>query len=73
MPNEQNPAVEIRVCWNGLDRRNPHSGPVEYGSWHPDSPDRRKKLRDVVETGNVVNGEGSHWIEARVTSSTTNR
>jgi hypothetical protein len=68
MPDEQIPTVEIRICWNGVGRRNPSSGPVEYGSWQPDSLDRRKKLRELVVTGNAANGEGSHWIEARVTS-----
>ncbi|MDD2880307.1 MAG: hypothetical protein PHQ58_07700 [Rhodoferax sp.] len=71
MPNEQNPTIEIRVCWNGLERRNPNDKPVEYGSWHPDSPDRREKLRVIVESGNAANGAGSHWIDARETSSTT--
>jgi hypothetical protein len=57
--------TEIRVAWNVAGRTNRKGEPVNGGHWHPDSPENRKALRLIVESGIVIDGPGTHWIEAR--------
>ena len=52
---------EIRLCWRSVRRID---GEVfECGPWQPAGT--RDKLMEILEVGNQVNGEGSHWIEER--------
>jgi hypothetical protein len=52
---------EIRLCWLSVPR---HDGEVfECGPWQPDGT--REQLLEILEAGNKVMGEGSHWIQER--------
>jgi len=39
--------------------------PTDGGIWFPDMPQAREELDILVEAGNEVIGEGSHWLEER--------
>jgi hypothetical protein len=57
---------EIRVRWRaGLHRANPEQS-GDGTLWFPDSPLNRHHLTRVVEAGNDLEGEASHWLEVRV-------
>jgi len=52
---------EVRLCWRSVPRID---GEVfECGPWQPEGA--RGKLMEILEAGNQVNGEGSHWIQER--------
>ena len=56
---------EIRVRWRLGLHEDDDSNPIDGGIWFPDSADNRGDLMIVVEEGNRVAGEGSHWLEER--------
>ena len=43
---------EIRVAWNVIGRRSIADEPIQGGLWHPDTPENRKTLTIVMESGN---------------------
>ena len=57
--------VEIRVAWNVVGRQNLVNEDINGGTWCLDSPENRKDLDIIVESGNEAYGPGSHWIETR--------
>ena len=59
------PMKEIRVRWHFGLHENEQGTPTEGGIWFPDSPDNRLDLTIVIEEGNKVAGDGSHWLEER--------
>jgi hypothetical protein len=56
---------EIRVRWPFGLHENDRGEPTDGGVWFPDTPEIRKDLTIVVQTGCEVAGEGSHWLEER--------
>ena len=56
---------EIRVAWNVIGRRSIAEEPIQGGLWHPDTPENRKTLVIVMESGNESYRPESHWIEER--------
>jgi hypothetical protein len=56
---------EIRVCRKGSDSSQPAIAVVRAGRWHPDSPGNREMLRVIVDSGNEIDGPGTHWVEVR--------
>ena len=56
---------EIRVRWLLGLHENDDGDPTDGGVWFLDSRDNRHDLMIVVEEGNRVAGEGSHWLEER--------
>jgi hypothetical protein len=56
---------EIRLRWRLGLHEDDDGNPTDGGIWFPDSPDNRGVLTIVMEEGNRVAGEGSHWLEER--------
>lgn len=56
---------EIRVCWQFGLHENEAGEPLDGGVWFPDTPENRRDLLIVVESGNEVAGEGRHWHDER--------
>ena len=56
---------EIRLRWHLGLHEDDDGNPTDGGIWFPDSPDNRDDLTIVMEEGNRVAGEGSHWLEER--------
>jgi hypothetical protein len=56
---------EIRVGWRLGLHEDDDGNPLDGGLWTADSPAVRRDLLIVVEAGNEVAGEGSHWLEER--------
>lgn len=57
--------IEIRLRWNVVGRTNLADELIGGGTWCPDIPENRKDLEIIMQSGNEVYGEGSHWIEER--------
>lgn len=57
--------TEIRLGWNVVGRRDRSNQPIQGGLWQPDTPENRKALTIISESGNEAYGPGSHWIEER--------
>ena len=57
--------IEIRLRWNVVGRLNLIDEPIDGGTWCVDTPENRKNLEIIAESGSEAYGEGSHWIEAR--------
>ena len=57
--------IEIRLRWNVTGRQSVVNEPIDGGTWCIDTPENRKHLEIIMETGDEAYGEGSHWIEAR--------
>jgi hypothetical protein len=57
--------IEIRVGWNVVGRRNSANKPIQAGLWQPDTPENRKALTIIAESGNEAYGTGTHWVEER--------
>jgi hypothetical protein len=57
---------EIRVAWHFGLHESEQGEPIGGGVWFPDTPENRRDLIIVVEAGNEVAGDGSHWLEERV-------
>jgi hypothetical protein len=55
---------EIRLRWSKGFRKDDGS-PNDGGVWHPDTPENRKTLELVMESGNETYGPGTHWLEER--------
>jgi hypothetical protein len=52
---------EIRLCWKSAPRID---GEVfECGPWKPEGS--KDELLAILEAGNQVSGDGSHWIQER--------
>jgi hypothetical protein len=59
---------EIRLCRKSVPRID---GEVfECGPWKPEGS--KDELLAILEAGNQVNGDGSHWIQEREVDSTEN-
>lgn len=56
---------EIRVGWKYGLHEDQFGEPSDGGVWFPDSPEVRRDLIIIVEAGNEVAGEGTHWLEER--------
>ena len=56
---------EIRVRWRMGLHEDDAGLPVDGGVWFPDSPDNRRDLMIIIDEGNRVGGDGSHWLEER--------
>ncbi len=56
---------EIRVRWLFGLHEDEQGQPTDGGLWWPDTPDNRRDLTIIVESGCEVAGEGSHWLEER--------
>ncbi len=57
---------EIRLCRKSVPRID---GEVfECGPWKPEGS--KDELLAILEAGNQVNGDGSHWIQEREVDST---
>ncbi len=56
---------EIRLCWVSTINSGPFREPLEFGVWCPDDETSRSEIEHIVDTGNQVWGEGSHWIQER--------
>lgn len=56
---------EIRLCWSVIGRTNQAGEPIQGGLWHPKTEQTLRDLMIVMESGNKVYGEGTHWIEER--------
>jgi hypothetical protein len=56
---------EIRVCWLFGLHENQFGEPTDGGVWFPDTPESRKDLTIIVDAGNKVAGQGTHWLEER--------
>ncbi|MBT2326300.1 hypothetical protein J7E62_28645 [Variovorax paradoxus] len=63
---------EIRLRWSdGIAKDDEQltvvGVPVHPGGglWHPDTPENRRALEQVMAAGNETYGEGTHWIEER--------
>lgn len=56
---------EIRVCWLLGLHEDDQGQPTDGGLWWPDTPENRRDLIIIVESGCEVAGEGSHWLEER--------
>jgi hypothetical protein len=58
---------EIRVRWTpGLHQDLSEERELTIGgTWFPDNERNRDDLTVIVESGNEVAGEGSHWLEER--------
>jgi hypothetical protein len=63
---------EIRLRWSDGIAKDDEQLTVEGvpihpggGLWHPDTPENRRTLEQVMAAGNETYGEGSHWIEER--------
>ena len=55
------PMGEVRLCWKSIPRID---GEVfECGPWKPEGS--KDELLAILEAGNQVNGDGSHWIQER--------
>ena len=57
--------IEIRVAWPLGLHENEAGEPTDGGVWFPDTPDNRRELNIIVEAGNEVVGDGSHWLQER--------
>jgi hypothetical protein len=57
--------TEIRVAWQFGLHETEAGEPLGGGVWFPDTPESRRELTIVVEAGNEVAGEGTHWLEER--------
>lgn len=57
--------LEIRVGWKFGLHENQFDEPTDGGVWFPDTPESRKDLIIIVEAGNEIAVEGSHWLEER--------
>jgi hypothetical protein len=71
-PRGPTPMKEIRLRWSkGIvkdDEQLTVDGAPEYpggGLWHPDTPENRWMLEQVMAAGNETYGEGTHWLEER--------
>ena len=65
---------EIRLRWSeGLakddEQLTVEGVPVHAGNglWHPETPENRWTLEQVMVAGNETYGDGTHWIEVRET------
>jgi hypothetical protein len=56
---------EIRLCWTAVRTTRIDGEIGECGSWCPDTDSSRKELSEILEAGNQVSGDGSHWIQER--------
>jgi hypothetical protein len=56
---------ELRVAWHFGLHENEAGEPIAGGVWFPDTPENRRDLTVVVEAGNEIAGEGTHWLEER--------
>ena len=56
---------EIRLLWMIEGREGMDGMPAYSGLWHPDTPEHRRALQQVMRAGNVAYGQGTHWIEER--------
>jgi|GEM_PF-6613310 len=59
--------MEIRICRKGGTSLDQEVDSIRVGPWHPDSPGNREMLRIIIESGNEIDGLGSHWLEASET------
>ncbi len=59
--------MEIRICRKGGTSSDQDLDSIRVGPWHPDSPGNREMLRVILESGNEIDGPGSHWIETAQT------
>lgn len=57
--------TEIRVAWPFGLHEDQFGNPSAGGVWFPDTPENRKDLQVIVESGCEVCGSGSHWREER--------
>ncbi len=56
---------EIRLCWTAIRTVHIDGAIVECGSWYADTEASRKELSEILDAGNQVWGEGSHWLQER--------
>jgi len=56
---------EIRVRWLFGLHEDDEGRPTDGGLWWPDTPENRRDLTIIIESGCEVAGEGSHWLEER--------
>ena len=56
---------QIRVCWSIVGRMDMNGVPINGGVWHPGTPEFRRDLTIIAESGNEAYGPGTHWIEER--------
>jgi hypothetical protein len=58
---------QIRVGWTrGVHAaKEPGLIPLDGGPWIPDTPAHREDVAAMVQSGNAVCGEGTHWLEER--------
>jgi hypothetical protein len=57
--------TEIRVRWLFGLHESQAGAPTDGGVWFPDSPDVRRDLEIIADSGNEVAGAGTHWLEER--------
>ncbi len=57
--------IEIRVAWLFGLHEDAAGEPIGGGIWSPDTTENRRQMNIVVEAGNEVAGEGTHWLEER--------
>lgn len=58
------PMREIRLRWSTGQTKDDGT-PGGGGLWHPDTPENRETLEQVMATGNETFGAGTYWIESR--------
>jgi hypothetical protein len=63
---------EVRQRWSDGIARDDEQLTVEGlpahpggGLGHPDTPENRRTLEQIIVAGNETYGEGTHWIEER--------
>lgn len=56
---------EIRVGWLFGLHETEDGTPTDGGLWWPDTPENRRDLIIIVESGCEVAGPDSHWLEER--------
>lgn len=57
--------TEIRVAWPHGLHEDRSGKPTSGGAWFPDTPENRRDLTIIVESGCEACGPDSHWIEER--------
>lgn len=64
--------TEIRIA-SSSDRHFENVERNTYWHWHPNSHGNQKMLGVILESCNVIAGEGTHWIEEREVRQRSNK
>lgn len=57
---------QIRIGWSVTCRRDAKGSIVFGGDWEADLPQARTQLHLISKVANKHHGDGSHWLEERV-------